>query len=327
VKSIFILIFLVFFLENTAIAATGDCVFGDGGEANISINANQLTVPQDLPVGGTIFKTDYVYDSVGRHQSFYCAKDQQSASSFNYVTYMTGAITSGADIYSTNIDGVGIRVSMYSSSDYHDFPETPTPAPFSQGMTLANGEFGSGFLHIVVELIKTSNSVSAGSLTYSVPEFSDAVANNTLKLSSFVFNANLSISSCTVNTQTPTEIDLGTTSKSALSDIGSTSNKKDFSIVLDCSGSSNVNLSLSGTEEPLALNMGVLAPDSSSTAAGLGVQILYSNTPVTFNQPFSVGTSNDGQFTIPMSAQFYKTKNDLTAGTFSSLMTYTLTYM
>lgn len=302
---------------------SAECKIDDGSFHTVSIILGTITVPTDTPVGSTVFTQDYLFDSVAGHQSFSCGGRDWTG---NYITTMSGSAIS-PNIYNTGISGLGIRISMYSEADYWAFPVTATPAPFTVPLHVTgadNASFGSAYLHVVVDVIKTGESLTAGNLDYVAPEFAYA---DTLKLADLQVSGVVTVSSCTVDSSTPKIVELDTVSSSKLATTGSTANSKPFDITLNCNGSSNVNVTLSGEEDVNTHGLGVLALDSSSTAKGVGIQILYQDNPVMLNQLMSVGTATTGQFKIPFTARYYKTLSTVTAGDVSAVATYTLTYL
>ncbi|VTP67017.1 Uncharacterised protein [Serratia rubidaea] len=93
---------------------------------------------------------------------------------FNIYGSMSGSPESGySGVYRTNIPGLGIRVSMWSDTIYHETPTTPTVAPFTWRIFYNTSEnfdynYGSGYIQVRVELIKTAEFVESGNLSYQV---------------------------------------------------------------------------------------------------------------------------------------------------------------
>lgn len=137
--------------------------------------------------------------------------------------------------------------------------------------------------------------------------------------------------SCIVDSATPQTVDLGTVYSSSLPSIGSVSNPKKFSIVLNCNANVSVNLTMSGTEDGNIPGKGVLmlsaTGEEQDSAAGVGVQLLYNDIPVPLNQIVNVGQATNGQFEIPLTAQYYRTQEKLLSGEVNAVATYTLTYL
>lgn len=323
-----ILVLFFFFFSGLSYA----CYSRDGSSAaNLNFDFGNIVVPTDdvLPPGGIITYKDGLLSSMGAglHQ-FTCGSPGDGPMDVNVNITGDGTLTPNVT-YATNVPGVGLKFYYYSASEYGQEPTTPTQvatsfvAHIGDAYHLTYG--GNPNASLRIELIKTASiheSVS-GELTFSRGNFIDAGGYSLLNVN---LTGNVIVPSCSLDPSTKTTIDLGSTSKTHLPDIGSTSNTHDFDIVLKCTASPNVSLNISGNESTEAPGQGVLALDPGSTAAGLGVRILYKNTPIIFNSELSVGIATEGQFIVPMRAQFYKTQNTLTAGELSSSMTFTLTY-
>ena len=133
---------------------------------------------------------------------------------------------------------------------------------------------------------------------------------------------------CDVDASTPSSVTLNSISASSLAHQSSTSETTDFSVKLKCQGNVSVDMLLDGQEDQDATDDGVLNNVSSSTSAsGVGIQVLYNSLPVKLRETFSAGVSTDGNYDIPMQARYYRTTvSPVRAGNVKSVMTYNLTY-
>ncbi|HDR2369471.1 TPA: fimbrial protein, partial [Enterobacter asburiae] len=328
-----IFILVVFFAKlSSAYAVVGGmekCIFDIGEKGTINIQPQLPLIPNDAAVGAVLFKQDYLYDTVSYHQAVRCGDD--SHFSFNFVTEMTGSSSFGNNVFDTNIEGVGLRLSMYSAQSYYAFPTTPTFSPFSIPIVFDSDDyrasFGTGYLHIIVELIKTSNYIGSGTLNYRAGNYFYAQGENNLLLSDLNISASIETeASCKFSDSTPKSIELGDVDANLLENPGSTANIKDFSVGLNCLTPANVNLFFSGVSDPAASEGGVLKIDNSSTAKGVGIQLLHDGKPIEINGKLPLGQVNTGLSAAHLQARVYRTSETLKAGPFSAVTTISIVY-
>lgn len=310
-------------------AAAEDCFLYAGVHNNISLTLSVPLISKNTPVGSVLFKKDYKYDSITGHQGIECGNDGYF--SFNYVTKMTNGSLAEDNIFDTNLGGIGIRVSMYVDQAYYGFPTAGFSAPFNIPINLNatdgyGSNWGSGYLHMVVELIKISDVIEPGNMIYNVSDFSDAIGSNVLSLASLNVTANIQSEACGFDLKTPKTLDLGDVKAGALNEPGKTSNEKQIDISLDCDRAANVSLTFSGKQDTDASDNGVIAIDDTSKASGVGVQILKDDMPIVLNEALSVGEFSKGVTTFPVQARIYRTNNTLKPGGLSAITTISITY-
>lgn len=132
---------------------------------------------------------------------------------------------------------------------------------------------------------------------------------------------------CTVTTSS-ISVTLPDISASALGSLGATAGAAPFSIGLNCPSTAAgapvyVEMNYNGTASGI---QGVLTP-TAGTSSGVGVQLLYSNTAVTFGTPTQVGTTTTGTMSIPYTAQYYQTQSAaVTPGTLTASATFVIMY-
>lgn len=223
-------------------------------------------------------------------------------------------------VYNTNIQGIGLRLSSGLSGKL-------LPYDSSQGANsyaaIPNG--------IIAELVKTSSgAVSSGSITV-----------GTLAKTSIVgvmYTAELDMGNnlilpvvCSINTPSLT-FPIGNILASSFgSSVGTTPSgaQNTQNLGLNCDPQANINISLSGTQNPDIGTTSVLAltgQGSAGVAKGVGVQILYNGTPLALNNRIVLKKSTGGQETFPLVARYYQTKTAVTTGTANASATLNLTY-
>ncbi|MNH37426.1 Fimbria adhesin protein precursor [compost metagenome] len=86
---------------------------------------------------------------------------------------------------------------------------------------------------------------------------------------------------------------------------------------------------MTGTQNTDTSTTGVLQltnAGAANVAKGVGIQILYNNTPLALNNNIVLKTSAGGQETFPFVAQYYQTRNPVSTGSANATMTLNLTY-
>ncbi|MCL6720425.1 fimbrial protein [Klebsiella sp. T2.Ur] len=98
---------------------------------------------------------------------------------------------------------------------------------------------------------------------------------------------------------------------------------------LNCDVGANINVSLSGTQNPDISDSSVLAltgQGGAGVAKGVGVQIVYNGAPLMLNNRIVLKTSSGGQETFPLTARYYQTRTTVSTGTANASATLNLTY-
>lgn len=124
------------------------------------------------------------------------------------------------------------------------------------------------------------------------------------------------------------------TSSGLGSGIGQTTKLVPFNILLNCeallSGSFDVKMQFDDIGAVSGLSdLGVVALNSTSTASGVGVQILNENEqPVSLAVPFTVASYplSAALVTVPLYARYYQTATTVTPGSANAVATYTISY-
>ena len=146
-------------------------------------------------------------------------------------------------------------------------------------------------------------------------------------------NISFQAATCAPST-TQVAVDLGTHKLSKSSGLGSgigtTSTSKAFAIGLKCdaqvAGSFAVNLTLDGNADNAS--SGILSLSSSSTAQGVGIQLLKGDgNPVSLGKPWKVTDAPPAStLSVPLAARYYQTKSGTRPGTANGTATFTISY-
>ncbi|HAY0638354.1 fimbrial protein [Serratia rubidaea] len=292
----------------------------------MNINVGTLNNLAEQNIGAVVFSRTVSLDSVGSHFGIRCG----AYTRFNIYGSMSGSPESGySGVYRTNIPGLGIRVSMWSDTIYHETPTTPTVAPFTWRIFYNTSEnfdynYGSGYIQVRVELIKTAEFVESGNLSYQV--------NNILVAEQLpVQNLNVTgrvIGGCSVS-NSAINVPLGIVPSNRFSGPGDTAQPTDFNISLRCSVDTRVSVRFDGTADGSGAT-GVIAldpPTSGSAAEGVGIQIIYNDLPVPIGSDIYVLTpSSNGNIDVPFIAQYYQTRDRINSGQANGTVTFTMSY-
>lgn len=292
-------------LPGWALAA---CTHTSGpGTGNLSFGT--VTVQRDTPVGTVLATTSVTSNGA----TWNCTA----------IWGYTGTLTlyptpspAGNSIHTTNIPGIGIRIIMGgSASSYLPFTLQRAPGGYYQGGT------------ITAYLVKTSASaVGSGNLTNGLLATISADGVITYNINLTGTNRIVPVA-CSV-TNTAITVPMGNLPRNSFSGVGHQSDPVPFFVGLNCDSGTRVNITVDATADSSA-TPGVIAltsAGSAGVASGVGIQLTYSGTPVTFGSQMPILTSPGGVFNIPLIARYYQTLPTVQAGTANAQATFTMTY-
>lgn len=127
-------------------------------------------------------------------------------------------------------------------------------------------------------------------------------------------------------------VDLGETAASVFTGIGSTGARTSFNLNFNqCPpGYNSIGYQISPTTSILDSTQGVAAMNASSTASGLGIQLLTSeDKPIIFNNTYNLSDYDPtvtANYVVPLKAGLYQTESKVGSGSVSGTFTYTLNY-
>ncbi|WP_176746392.1 MULTISPECIES: fimbrial protein [Stenotrophomonas] len=282
-------------------------------------------------VGQTIYKATgtIVIDNTKGQATFSCSGNPPDR------LFMSGYGVPSNNIYSTSVPGVGLRISSFAQS-YWPLSSTYLPYEGSIGYSYFETQF-----EIALELVKTGPISAGGVLQGSFGKYTVGSAGGQILLD-FVWDKPVVVQpqapTCTV--QTPTiGVTMPTVSTAAFPAIGKTAGESAFDIVLSCSGgmsgtSTNARVTLTDSSAPGAVS-DVLSLTPSSAAKGVGFQVLFNGTVLTFGpesgvggNSWAAGTIQQGQstFRIPLKVRYVRTGQTITPGAAIGVATFTMSY-
>jgi major type 1 subunit fimbrin (pilin) len=190
-----------------------------------------------------------------------------------------------------------------------------------------------------VRFVKTTTGLTAGAIPLFDPiylrhlqTYNGSAAPGDLTYMIAQFKSGGTIASGGTCTTPNVNVDLPEASVSQFSGAGSVAGRKAFNLTFNqCpAGLSSIGYSFAATTKVLDATNGVVAPNSTSTASGVGIQLLRgNNTPVTFDTIYlldNYDASAKANYTVPMQAGLFQVGNTVTAGTANTAITFTLNY-
>lgn len=299
-----------------------------GGAYNYSatLTAQNLSVPRDKQPGSAIGNVMPI--GAGVAKTITCS----GGASWTHLKFGTALTPSDIPgIYKTNVEGIGIKV-------WDDFSGTVVVEnDIKRWYLITNNATynGGAWLTNIKAQYYVIGPVGAGTVS---PAFTvEAWANTATTTSGGALYNMLTVSGSTVVTSAACEtpdisVNLNKHDSDAFPQVGSTSPATPFNFKMNNCGAGLTSVSYTFKPAPGITLEGsgagqYLTLDSSSTASGVGVQVLYENgTPVPFNTKTQfTGYTGAGSYTIAMKARYIRT-GKITGGTANSVVEFDMTY-
>ncbi|WP_072129159.1 fimbrial protein [Kluyvera genomosp. 1] len=291
------------------------CSLSPYGYETRNVNIGSVTVPRDA-TSGTVLTTVAGAPWEMGQDLWGCT------TSWTYIWSMRlfSVRSELADVYKTNITGVGIRLTDVSAGK---------TLPYTMSMAANQyARIGSG---IQTELVKIDGAVSGGNLTLgklAVASISGFEDTGDVKLTS----GTITKVACSLGATKALTFNLGDIPLSNFSDAvgySPSSNQDTQSLALDCDAGANVNVTLQGSQNPDVGTNTVLeltGQGGAGVAQGVGVQILYNGTPLVLGSKLLLKQSAGGQETFPFVARYYQTRTTVVEGSANTSATLSITY-
>lgn len=304
---------------------------------DVSMSVGRVVVRPSDAVGTILRRATFPISSNG--STFNC--DNGAVGRIDAVLLQNYPLSpSGNSIYSTNIEGIGIRLyrEAETNANFSGYYPYTRSLERNKNYSLANGYF-------VVEIIKTAVNTGSGALVqgkYS-SYYIDNYASRPFLTSTVYGNAiTIASSSCELQGNINKIVQLPTVNKAEFNGVGSTHGEQAFDLNILCNGGKNPTgyeernkISLAFDYQSVTNMPNVIRNDAptSTRAAGVGVQLVsqYKNTAKTIskNEKIELGTvqSNQSiQYNLPMLARYYQTNTAVTPGLVRSVATVTIEY-
>ncbi|MEI5999724.1 type 1 fimbrial protein [Paraburkholderia bengalensis] len=233
--------------------------------------------------------------------------------------------------------GVGFRIRDGSGA---------TMTPVSNSGTINTFQFGAAQLGANVvqgsfELVKTGDAV-VGTFSFVTgvhiqnQEWANAGTQSASTLSFNYTITGTAVPTCSVTT-TDITVSLPTVSVSAFKGVGATAGTTPFGLSLNCASNAKPSISLTDAAAP-SNESNVLTLSAGSTAAGLGVQVLYQMQPLPLgpmSYVYTGGTpvtnvtalgTRSGAASVSFTARYIQTAPSVNPGTVNAVATFTMSY-
>lgn len=330
-------IFLTFtgFMANNTYAACTNNV------SSVTLNFGTIIVQRDALVGNSISNKIY-----GNQQTVTTCNDP---SGNGVVDGMVSTLSRDAISYAENAvfdllpqgTGIGIVLGInggFNAGQWDD--EIPSGANGDSWGTANGGGSWSWTFQPTIQFIKISTPVLPGTINQQVanykayygPGVTGTYGTGTPGIPIPVYIAGtINVVACSITTPNLV-FPIGNILASTFStSIGTTPSAAQNiqNLGLNCDAGANINVTLSGTQNPDVGTTSVLAltgQGGANVAKGVGVQIIYNGTPLTLNNRIVLKKSAGGQETFPLIARYYQTKTAVTTGTANASATLNLTY-
>lgn len=296
-----------------------ECNITTGSYNEQTIVFDNISVQRDTEVGTVIATKNITFPKTGA----YCQNDATGTGGHDI--YMIKTFTKQTEIqkvFETNIPGVGIRISTLDGL----IPDVYFP---SLGMQWTNS---SG----TIELVKTGPVTQSGILTPgTIMEWwaGEGIDTNvkSLKVQSWILSGgSITKIACALNSGNSMSFPIGNVPADQFTQIGTLSKQSStVGLSLDCDENANVNITLSGIQNPDSTDPSILALSNQGdygVAQGIGVKLFYNDKALELNKLLNLKKSAGGLENFPITARYVQTKNEAKAGQANATATINITY-
>ncbi|MEG5551114.1 fimbrial protein [Enterobacter wuhouensis] len=304
-----------------------------------TVDYGNIIVQRDVPVGQAI--SNEIYGSMAH--AFSCLTTGTEGSSAGMKSSMLSyAFTSstGRRVYNTNLPGVGISfgyakntlagTAVFGGKNYLTSSDISTVSWSSNP-----NEVDSNDYQPIIQFWKTGN-ITSGSVMGQLASFIAYTAQyNGGQLAGdipvYAGAGTITQVACTIKSASMV-FDLGDVLEDVFGNtVGATpaQAQNTQNLILDCDSGANINVTLSGVQNPDVSNtsvLGLTGQGNAGVASGVGVQLIYNSTPLALNTNIVLKNSAGGIEMFPLTARYYQTKTAVTTGTANASATLTLTY-
>lgn len=312
VSVLFIMVF-----ASISLSAEACTIYWSGKQQEIRYPYD-ITVQRDVPVGTVVSTLNtYIRDSSDYAK---CMPGDTPTQYLNWTYSWPGSNS----IYQTNVQGIGIRVSF----SYGGVLWGAVPLSRVMINSMSTSWFFGEDARWQVEMIKTGPIVAG---RVNAGKYANVTVQGIELVSLFSYGANIVPIACDLKTPNLT-FPIGNIMGTSFGNVVGTTPANAQStqnLGLECDSYVNINVSLSGNQNPDVANNSVLALNgqgSAGVASGVGVQLLYNGTPLQLNNRIVLKKSPGGQETFPLTARYYQTRTAVTLGSANTSATLNLTY-
>ena len=235
------------------------------------------------------------------------------------------------NVYETNLKGIGYRLKYAFGIGPNSTLRT---LPFLQYLA-GNTEYALGNPQMFqVELVLTADDVETGNLFSGNMFTGSADGNGFINILAEIDGSasRVILPTCEVAAaDRKVTVPLGSANRSNFTGVGKTSNDTDFFIKLTCRAGLNAQRTITLRMDGVVADRenGVLRltnPNDSSTAKGVGIQVIKDTRPVRFGDRVPLTVASTGVLSLKYSARFYQIDNAVSGGKANSTATFTIEY-
>lgn len=195
---------------------------------------------------------------------------------------------------------------------------------------------------VQIRFVKTSTSLTAGPTAVFDPMYmrhyqtynsSASTGGGTYMIAEFLSGGLIISTTGGTCTTSDVNVTLPAVSRSEFTGVGFTTARTDFSLgFTQCpAGLASISYLFTPTTSIVDSAEGLFALDGNATASGVALQLLTDqNIPITFNTSYLLSdydpSQNNANYTVPLRAGLYQTSDNVSPGSVSGAVTFTLSY-
>lgn len=301
------------------------CSVSGATTSDISVSMESVTI-DNHPAPGDVIATKEITVNPSATWTIDCTAPVGS----DLLTFALNLPYIGNNTYKTNVNGIGIRVSLKAltplirDKEFHYLP--------AQIKIDKSGSIHPNELKMKVELLRTTDSLTPGQLSVALPDFATLLSSGTKSvnhLSALNVSGQINLPTCAWASPA-THVELGnfTFSDFHKNYAQSVTQAKDFALTINCPSSPDLDITVRGDNNGNVGNV-LAIRDISGSALGVGIQIIHENTVVQLNNKLHLALNGDdanGNVVIPFSARLIKTQAKMKPGSIYSVATFDLSY-
>ena len=305
-------------------SAWADCTLRNGTSTVLQqINIPALRLNYTNPADTILWESPVITAST--MADIYCYTDQVVESGYQSAKTPVSDISTSY-VYETNNPGIGIKI--LAGQDMSNL----IPMAWPHGTEQAKASYAyKQQNNFKVQLIATGSRITTGVLNltnYSVERVFGSARQYLMSFnptSVFVQSVGCDIETKDITVPLTGSQGIAITS---LPRSGNTTSPVSFDIVLNCEQGTNVNIKFDGTttdgqKKTLALDN----PNQSSSARGVGVQVMYNYQPVTFGKEvYLLSNADSTTITLPFQAWLIRLSDAIEAGDVNATATFDMIY-
>lgn len=317
-----------------AIVVAGTCAQGAWAACKRLTGVTEFIV--NLDMGSIVIPPGKVVGDVLAEKRFYPVAATQTVArctnggSIQHQYLQGSPVAAVADTYSTNVQGIGIRIKYYEG----DGPYAQTFYYPNTGTVIGQRDIERrSTSYYEVAFIKTEPITGTGAITSGkVAAYSDNYYNDLGVIFVPANGVTVVTPTCEIDTGSRNIlVQLGKVPAKNFSGVGSTAGTRPFNIQLNCTAgaaaANMVYLRMDATLDPSGQQGVLQLTQGAGVATGVGIQVLdRSGVAVKFGEDALVGPSKQGDYVLPYTARYLQTAPDITAGPANGVATFVVNY-